>query len=311
MASDRYDEKSEPLFTVSMPPERGFESLRPLDLRSRSHQSRPNGVEQLRRDCRPRLLSPEHRAQRQARLLGESAIAGGGCRTSSEPRSPPAQGLSPEILAVGVSRVKIRDRGAASDDERVRFSSAILPKWSRRTRSLDALLPVLYLRGISTGDFQEALTALLGKDAPNLSPSVVSLTKDHEALLAFFDFPAEHWTTCEPRTPSRASSPPFDTGRCVPRGHSRRPRHADGLQAGDGGLEDLAAPERREPVAQGRRRCHLPRRDRGHRPHVTPRRLTAASPKFPHSSCGASGRPSYARLNLPIRGRFSAGERTA
>jgi hypothetical protein len=39
-------------------------------------------------------------------------------------------------------------------------------KWARRTKSLDALLPILYLRGISTGDFQEALTALLGKDAP-------------------------------------------------------------------------------------------------------------------------------------------------
>jgi transposase-like protein len=39
---------------------------------------------------------------------------------------------------------------------------------------LDALLPVLYLRGISTGDFQEALAALLGKDAPNLSPGVIS-----------------------------------------------------------------------------------------------------------------------------------------
>ena len=48
----------------------------------------------------------------------------------------------------------------------------------RRTTSLDALLPVLYLRGLSTGDFQEALTALLGKDAPNLSPSVISRLKD-------------------------------------------------------------------------------------------------------------------------------------
>ena len=65
-----------------------------------------------------------------------------------------------------VSRVKIRDRGAASDDDRVRFSSSILPKWARRTRSLDALLPILYLRGVSTGDFQEALAALLGRDAP-------------------------------------------------------------------------------------------------------------------------------------------------
>src|SRR5665648_656369 len=46
--------------------------------------------------------------------------------------------------------------------------------WARRTKSLDSLLPVLYLRGIATGDFQEALAALLGKDAPNLSPSVVS-----------------------------------------------------------------------------------------------------------------------------------------
>jgi transposase-like protein len=52
--------------------------------------------------------------------------------------------------------------------------SAILPLWARRTKSLDALLPILYLRGISTGDFQEALTALLGKDAPNLSPAVIS-----------------------------------------------------------------------------------------------------------------------------------------
>src|SRR5438876_7136304 len=73
-----------------------------------------------------------------------------------------------------VARAKIRDRGAAGDGERIRFSSAILPLWARRTRSLYALLPVLYLRGISTGDFQEALTALLGKDAPNLSPAVIS-----------------------------------------------------------------------------------------------------------------------------------------
>ena len=58
--------------------------------------------------------------------------------------------------------------------DRLCFSSAILPKWARRSRSLDALLPVLYLRGVSTGDFQEALSALLGKDAPNLSPAVIT-----------------------------------------------------------------------------------------------------------------------------------------
>ena len=86
----------------------------------------------------------------------------------------PARTIQTGIGAVEVDRVKIRDRGAAGDGERIRFTSAILPLWARRTRSLDALLPVLYLRGISTGDFQEALAALLGKDAPNLSPAVIS-----------------------------------------------------------------------------------------------------------------------------------------
>lgn len=85
----------------------------------------------------------------------------------------PERAIQTGIGPVPVSRVKIRDRGAEGED-RIRFTSAILPLWARRTKSLDALLPVLYLRGLSTGDFQEALSALLGKDAPNLSPSVVS-----------------------------------------------------------------------------------------------------------------------------------------
>ncbi|MGO7564916.1 transposase, partial [Rhizobium johnstonii] len=86
----------------------------------------------------------------------------------------PERSIQTGIGPVPVSRVKIRDRGAECEVDRIRFSSSILPKWARRTRSVDALLPVLYLRGVSTGDFQEALSALLGKDAPNLSPSVIS-----------------------------------------------------------------------------------------------------------------------------------------
>src|SRR5215212_276486 len=77
----------------------------------------------------------------------------------------PERAIQTGIGPVPVARVRIRDRGATSPEERIRFSSAILPKWARRSRSLDALLPVLYLRGVSTGDFQEALAALLGKDA--------------------------------------------------------------------------------------------------------------------------------------------------
>ncbi len=94
----------------------------------------------------------------------------------------PEREIQTGIGPVPVARVKIRDRGAGDNGERIRFNSALLPRWARRTRSLDALLPVLYLRGVSTGDFQEALAALLGKDAPNLSPSVIGrLTAEWQA----------------------------------------------------------------------------------------------------------------------------------
>src|SRR5437660_11735424 len=86
----------------------------------------------------------------------------------------PHRAIQTGVGPVEVRRGKVRDRGEVGAEEKIRFTSSILPKWARRTRSLDALLPVLYLRGISTGDFQEALTALLGKDAPNLSPAVIS-----------------------------------------------------------------------------------------------------------------------------------------
>jgi putative transposase len=65
------------------------------------------------------------------------------------------------------------DRRVGADGEKIRFASAMHPLWARRAKSLDALLPVLCLRRFSTGDFREVLTALLGKDAPILSPSVI------------------------------------------------------------------------------------------------------------------------------------------
>ena len=91
----------------------------------------------------------------------------------------PYRAIQTGVGPVEVRRAKVRDRGEVSAEEKIRFTSSILPKWARRTRSLDALLPVLYLRGVSTGDFREALAALLGKAAPNLSPAVISrLTAD-------------------------------------------------------------------------------------------------------------------------------------
>lgn len=87
----------------------------------------------------------------------------------------PERTIQTGIGPIPVQRRKVRDR--ASDvppEKKIRFTSNILPRWARRSRSLDALLPVLYLRGVSTGDFQEALAALLGADAPNLSPGAIA-----------------------------------------------------------------------------------------------------------------------------------------
>ena len=81
-----------------------------------------------------------------------------------------------------VRRAKVRDRGEAGAAEKIRFSSSILTKWMRRTKSSRCAGAGSYLRGVSTGDFQEALAALLGKDARNLSPAVIArLTAEWQA----------------------------------------------------------------------------------------------------------------------------------
>ena len=83
------------------------------------------------------------------------------------------------IGPVAVRQPRVRDREvAASDPGRIRFSPSILPPYMRRSKSIETLLPVLYLKGISTGDFSEALAALLGKDASGLSATAIGRLKD-------------------------------------------------------------------------------------------------------------------------------------
>jgi putative transposase len=84
----------------------------------------------------------------------------------------PERQIQTGIGPLAVRRPKVRDRGAA-DGEPIRFSSAILPAYLRRARNIEELLPWLYLKGVSTGQFAEALTALLGPDAPGLSAATV------------------------------------------------------------------------------------------------------------------------------------------
>jgi putative transposase len=83
------------------------------------------------------------------------------------------------IGSVAVRQPRVRDRAAATGDpSRIRFTPAILPPYLRRSKSIETLLPILYLKGISTGDFSEALAALLGKDASGLSPTSIVRLKD-------------------------------------------------------------------------------------------------------------------------------------
>ncbi len=83
----------------------------------------------------------------------------------------PERKIQTGIGAVSVRRPRVRDRHPEAG--RIRFTSAILPPYLRRAKSVEELLPWLYLKGISTGDFGEALAALLGSDAPGLSATTI------------------------------------------------------------------------------------------------------------------------------------------
>jgi transposase-like protein len=140
----------------------------------------PGSVEdpltEIARDGARRMLAAALRAEADAFVAhyAEETLPDGRQRVVRHGYGP-ERSIQTGIGALDVRRPKVRDRAAdLPAEKRIRFSSAILPRWARRSKSLDALLPVLYLRGISTGDFREALSALLGTDAPNLSPNVIS-----------------------------------------------------------------------------------------------------------------------------------------
>jgi putative transposase len=83
------------------------------------------------------------------------------------------------IGPVAVRQLRVLDREAAAGDPgRIHFSPAILPPYMWRSKSIETLLPILHLNGISTGDFSGALAALLDKDGPGLSPTAIIRLKD-------------------------------------------------------------------------------------------------------------------------------------
>lgn len=79
-------------------------------------------------------------------------------------------------LVTGLGEVKVqqpRVHDRRPQDDREHFSSKLLPSYLRKTKSIEELIPYLYLKGISTGGFQEALSAILGPDCPGLSATTI------------------------------------------------------------------------------------------------------------------------------------------
>jgi len=97
----------------------------------------------------------------------------------------PTRTIMTGVGPVEVSRRRVHDRRIVGENDQgepvdshgqviERFSSKILPPYLRKTKSIEELIPWLYLKGVSTGDFTEALQALLGKDAPGLSAATIT-----------------------------------------------------------------------------------------------------------------------------------------
>ena len=102
-----------------------------------------------------------------------------GCRRVVRHGHLPERQIMTGIGPVAVRQPRVRDRKAGTDDSaRIRFTPAILPPYARRSKTLDTLIPILYLKGVSTGDFAPALAALLGKDAPGLSAATIARLKE-------------------------------------------------------------------------------------------------------------------------------------
>src|SRR5467141_5270308 len=88
----------------------------------------------------------------------------------------PEREIMTGIGPVAVRQPRVRDR-EATEGARIRYSPSILPRYARRSQGLEVLIPVRYPKGISTGDSDEALAALVGKGAPGLSASTIARLK--------------------------------------------------------------------------------------------------------------------------------------
>jgi putative transposase len=103
------------------------------------------------------------------------------CRDQQDHRQVVRNGYLPErTITTGVGSIEVKQprvHDRRPEREREKFSSAILPPYLRKTKSIEELIPWLYLKGVSTGDFSEALQAILGPQAKGLSATTITRLK--------------------------------------------------------------------------------------------------------------------------------------
>jgi putative transposase len=130
----------------------------------------------LLRDGARRLLAEAVEAEVAARIDAHAHLKDqAGRRQVVRNGYLPGREIQTGLGDVEVKQPRVHDR--RPPDQRERFTSAILPPYLKRTKSLEELIPWLYLKGVSTGDFSEALQALLGPDAPGLSATTITRLK--------------------------------------------------------------------------------------------------------------------------------------
>lgn len=144
----------------------------------RSQFSETSPLDELVRTGAQRMLQTAIEAEVQEFIAvhGDRRDAGGN-RQVVRNGYQPARELLTGAGRLEVQQPRVRDN-SSEKEQRVTFSSSILPPYLRRSKAIDELIPWLYLKGISTGDFSEALQSLLGADAPGLSPNVIVRLKE-------------------------------------------------------------------------------------------------------------------------------------
>src|SRR5210317_1129527 len=163
----------------------------------------------LRKGARD-LLQAAVEAERDA-FLAEFAER----RTADGRAAVVRSGYHPErAVQTGIGPVTVKvPKVRAKDGKPVTFRSALVPPYVRKAKSIEAALPWLYLKGISTGEIGAALKMLLGPDAhaafdlfietfeAKYPKATECLFKDRDEVLTFYDFPAQHWQSIRTSNP--------------------------------------------------------------------------------------------------------------